>query len=332
MLRITVSKTGKGFERITEALLAVQNGTEEVVIDLEPGIYREKVEIRRSHVTLRGMGAPEETVIEFGDYAKASMPDGTLRQTFRSYVMLLDGDHLTLENLTVRNTAFPRKDVGQALALYADGDQLLVKNCHLESYQDTLFTGPLPPAPMTPGSFVGPKEFAERKLGKQRYENCVISGDVDFIFGSAQALFSNCEIVSRNGMTDADQAPKDGILGYVTAASTPEGSPVGYVFVDCKFTSDNCPPRSVYLGRPWRNFAKTILIRCELGKHIHPEGFHDWGKTESHETIDYGECQCFGEGADDGRRAIFVRRVGEKEAEQLLKFFEKASVFLMKRI
>ncbi|MBQ9489961.1 MAG: pectin methylesterase, partial [Lachnospiraceae bacterium] len=131
MLRITVSKTGKGFERITEALLAAQNGTEEVVIDLEPGIYREKVEIRRSHVTLRGMGEPEETVIEFGDYAKAIMPDGTLRQTFRSYVMLLDGDDLTLENLTVRNTAFPRKEVGQAIALYADGDDLLVRNCHL---------------------------------------------------------------------------------------------------------------------------------------------------------------------------------------------------------
>ncbi|MBE5863100.1 MAG: pectin methylesterase [Lachnospiraceae bacterium] len=323
MLRITVSKTGKGFERITEALLAVQNGTEEVVIELEPGIYQEKLEIRRNHVTLRGMGAPEETVIEFGDYAKASMPDGTLRQTFRSYVMLLDGDHLTLENLTIRNTAFPRKEVGQAIALYADGDDLLIRNCRLESYQDTLFTGPLPPTPMTPGSFVGPKEFAERRLGKQRYENCVICGDVDFIFGSAQALFSRCEIVSRNGLTEADQAPEKGILGYVTAASTPKDSPIGYVFVDCRFTSENCPPESVYLGRPWRNFAKTILIHCELGAHIHPEGFHDWNKKESHETTGFGEFQCYGPGADASRRAPFVRSITAEEANMMIKFFSK---------
>lgn len=321
MLRRNVSKNGEGYQTIMEALETIPEGTEEVIISIGPGVYREKVEVRRNHVTLRGLGKPEETVIEFGDYAKASMPDGNLRQTFRSYVFLLDGDHLTLENLTVRNTAFPRKNVGQALALYADGNEILVRNCHLESYQDTLFTGPLPPTPMTPGSFVGPKEFAERRMGRQRYESCVISGDVDFIFGSAQALFFRCEIVSRNGLTEADQAPEKGILGYVTAASTPKESPVGYVFVECRFTSENCPPGSVYLGRPWRNYAKTALIRCELGAHVHPEGFHDWNKTESHETTEFGEFQCHGPGADVSRRASFVRTFTAEEVKKMTEFF-----------
>ncbi len=324
MIHLQISKDSSKtpYATIGAALAALpEDKAQPVILTLDPGIYEEVVEIRRSHVTLRGQGKPEDTVIQFGNYANMKMEDGSKRGTFRSYTMLLDGDGITLENLTVRNTAFPRSKVAQALALYADGDGILVKNCRLESFQDTLFTGPLPPTPNIPGSFVGPKEFDERRVGRQIYENCVITGDVDFIFGSAMAKFYRCELVSRNAAAKADQAPESGILGYVTAASTPKGYPVGYVFEECRFSGEECPEGSVFLGRPWRNYAKTVLIRCELGAHIHPLGFHDWNKPEAHETIYYGEFECYGPGAEPSGRADYVRKLTEQEAKECLDFF-----------
>ena len=323
-MELTVSRSGRTgtYPSVSAAVIAaMQEPIEEAVILVEPGIYEEVVEVRRPFVTIRGLGKPEETVIQYGNYANMLMEDGSKRGTFRSYVMLLDGDENRLENLTIRNTAFPRKKVGQALALYADGDGIRVQNCHLESYQDTLFTGPLPPAPLSPGGFTGPKEHDERKLGRQIYDKCVISGDVDFIFGSAMALFRDCELISRNGLTEADQAPNGSILGYVTAASTPEGAPAGYVFAHCRFSAVDCPAGSVYLGRPWRDFAQTILYDCELGEHIHPQGFHDWNKWQAHDTIFYGECQNHGPGAEVAGRAEFVRQMNEKEINEILSVF-----------
>ena len=290
------------------------NYAEPVEILVEPGVYEEVVEIRRPFVTVKGAEGPEKTILQYGNYANMLMEDGSKRGTFRSYVCLLDGDENSLEGLTIRNTAWPRSKVAQAIALYADGDGIFVKNCHLESYQDTLFTGPLPPTAMIPGGFTGPKEFDERRMGRQIYEDCVIKGDVDFIFGSAMALFRNCDLVSRNGNAQAEQAPESGILGYVTAASTPEGYSVGYVFDRCRFLGEGCPKGSVYLGRPWRDHAKTVLLDCELGAHIHPSGFHDWNKTKARETVCYGEYQSFGEGADFSGRAPFVTRLTESQA------------------
>lgn len=318
----TVSAAVEGIQKWDRELQKCGSEDQDVALILvEPGIYEEVVELRRSNVTIKGTGSPEETIIQYGNYANMIMEDGGKRGTFRSYVMFLDGDHVTLENLTIRNTAFPRKQVGQALALYADGDGFLARNCHLESFQDTLFTGPLPPTPMSPGGFIGPKEHDERKLGRHIYDKCVIKGDVDFIFGSAMALFQECEIVSRNGLTPADQAPETGILGYVAAASTPEGCPVGYAFYKCRFTAERCPAGSVFLGRPWREYAQTELIQCELGEHIHPQGFHDWKKTQAHETIRYGEYQCHGPGAGRLGRADYARQLDEARAREILRFF-----------
>lgn len=317
MLQYIVSKTLQGdncFSTVNEAISALPSDTDTpVTILIKPGTYHEKIELSRPNTILLGEDA-ETTVITYDDYANQIMPDGSKRGTFRSYTLFLNADDITLENLTVRNAAFPRSKAGQALALYADGDRILVKNCRLKSYQDTLFTGPLPPAPLSPGGFTGPKEFDERIVGRQLYQNCYICGDIDFIFGSAIAYFENCEIAS----VYSEELPldKDGntpVYGYGTAASTPEGYPYGYVFKHCDFTS-TCPDRSVYLGRPWRNFAKTVLLNCNLGPHIRPEGFHDWNKKEAHDTILYAEYQSTGEGAASDQRAPFVKQLSEVEA------------------
>ncbi len=293
-----------------------ENASAPVNILLAPGIYKEKLWIRRDHLTIKGLGeTPEETIITYDDYATMLMEDGSKRGTFRSYTLLFDGDDNRLENLTVENTSAPRRKVGQAVALYADGDRMIIRDCVLRSFQDTLFTAPLPPTPMSLGGFTGPKEFEPRKLGHQLYDNCVISGDVDFIFGSAVAWFEHCAIISRfSADLPESEKNKPGICGYTTAASTPEGEPFGYVFHECDFQNDGCPKGSIYLGRPWRDYAKTVLLNCTLDEHISPEGFHDWGKPQAHDSILYAEYKSSGPGASPETRASFVKQLSDAEA------------------
>lgn len=320
MRKLTVSPnanetTENCYPTIMQAIASIPTDNRDpVTIEVAPGTYHEKVTLDRPNVRLVGSSA-EECVITYGDYAKDLMPDGSKRGTFRSYTFLLDADHVTLENLTIRNSACPRSKVEQAIALYADGDGLTIRSCRLESYQDTLFTGPLPPTAIKPGGFVGPKEFAERRVGHQYYKDCYICGDIDFIFGSAIAYFENCEIASvfsEELSPDADgNAP---VYGYATAASTPEDSPYGYVFDHCRFTS-SCPKNSCYLGRPWRDYAKTVLLNCYLGDHIRPEGFHDWNKPNAREHAFYAEYNSTGPGAyGKEQRASFVHALSDEEA------------------
>lgn len=317
MLTFTVSKTSgsrEHFSTIKEALAGIPQDTcEPVTIFIRPGVYYEKLELSRPYVTLIGESA-ESVVIAWGDHANQLMDDGSKRGTFRSYTMLLQSHDITLSALTIRNTSAPRSKAGQAIALYADGDRLAIKDCRLESFQDTLFTGPLPPNPLTPGGFTGPGEFRERIVGRQFYQNCRICGDIDFIFGSATAWFEDCEI--KSVYSEPLTPDKDGnppVYGYVTAASTYEEYPYGYVFHHCRFTGTS-PKGSVYLGRPWRNYARTVLLNCHLGSHIKKEGFHDWNKKEARSSILYAEYQSTGEGAAPEGRAPFVKQLTCAEA------------------
>ncbi len=304
------------FPTLSDALAHIPADTDEqVTIMLKPGLYHEKVTINRPYVTIQGEDA-KTTTITWDDYANALMPDGSKMGTFRSYTMFLDSHDITLSNITVQNASGPRAKAGQAIALYADGDRIIVEHCRLESHQDTLFTGPLPPTVIQPGGFVGPKEFSPRINGRQFYKNCFICGDIDFIFGSATAYFEDCELYSLYDQTVASLSTEPPLVcGYVTAASTPEGQDYGYVFSHCLFTG-NCPKKSVFLGRPWRNYAKTVILNCELERHIHPQGFHDWNKPAARDTCFYGEYQNTGDGADPNAklRAPFIHHLSSEEA------------------
>nr|WP_296484172.1 pectinesterase family protein [uncultured Acetatifactor sp.] len=304
-MRLTVGKGGQ-FDKIGEALQYAQDcGEEERIIHIFPGVYYEKLEIRQEGLILEGESA-EDTIITYDDYANALMPDGEKRGTFRSYTMLVDAPRVRLVNLTIENSAAPQNIVGQAIALYAEGEGIVVKNCRLLGAQDTLFTGPLPPKEVMPGGFRGPKEFAPRIDGRQYYENCYICGTVDFIFGSATAYFENCTLESL---------PRE--EGYVTAGSSPEGQKYGYVFSHCRFVGEG-PENSIYLGRPWRDHAKTVILNSYLGAHIRREGWHDWGKEQAHETAYYAEYHNEGPGAE-GERVPWAHILTDEEVKEYTK-------------
>lgn len=279
------------------------------ILELEAGVYEEKIELRRPYTMLKGAGA-DKTVIRWHDAAFTILEDGMKRGTFRSYTMLVDAAQVTIANLTIENTAGkPRETSGQCVALYADGDGFLCSNVTLRSHQDTLFTAPLPPKEVEKNGFLGPKQFAPRTPQRHIYTNCRIYGDVDFIYGGAAAWFEGCEIIFDDGR----DAQNGGEAGYCTAASTPEGQKYGYVFSHCRFLSTGDEEGCVLLGRPWREFAKTVLLSCYLGKHIAPCGWGDWGKPAFHEHGYYAEYGSTGPGAA-GQRVPYVHLLTEEEA------------------
>lgn len=203
-------------------------------------------------------------------------------ETFDSYTLKVMGNDIKFKNLTIENTA---GRVGQAVALHVEGDRCSFENCKFLGNQDTI--------------------FASGENSRQYFTNCYIEGTVDFIFGSSTALFEKCHIHSK---TD----------GYVTAASTPKWVAYGYVFKDCKLTADKAATK-VYLGRPWRDFAKTVFINCEMGKHILPEGWNNWGRPETEKTTFYAEYGSKGEGSNTQSRVKWAHQLSEKEASSYTK-------------
>ena len=132
-----------------------------------------------------------------------------------------------------------------------------------------------------------------------------LCGEIDFIFGSATAYFKNCTLFALNR--------NEPINSYYTAPSTYEGQAFGYVFDNCTFTG-NCPPKSVALSRPWRIHAKVVLLNCEYSDQIIDEGFTDWNKPESHETVYYAEYNGHGDGYKPEKRAAYVHQLDEAQA------------------
>jgi pectinesterase len=311
------AKGDKEYLHISDALEYSKNyAGMKVIIHIASGVYNERLVIKQDNISFIGEDK-DTTKITYSDSAWDVMPDGDKRGTFRTPSVFIDCDNFFAKNISFCNEAGQGSKVGQAIAVYADGDHLVFEDCIFDAFQDTLFAAPLPLKEMQIGGFKGPKEFAPRRLGRHLYRNCYIAGNIDFIFGGAIAYFEGCELFMK--CRDED------INGYVVAPSTFEGQKYGFVFNHCHFTS-NCPPESAYLGRPWRNFAKAVVINSEIDGHIRKEGWHDWNKKDAWDTMFFAEYGNFGEGAFN-ERAPFVKMLTKEEAgeytiEKVLGFYE----------
>lgn len=147
LFEVSLEREG-AYRSISAALEAaercVPDATVPVRVLVAPGEYRERVEIRRPHVTLEGETAESVRIVR-GLGAKMPSEDGSGQDgrlgTFRTYTVLVDADDVTLAGLTIENDAGDSRKVGQAIALYADGDRLVVDTCRILGHQDTLFWG-----------------------------------------------------------------------------------------------------------------------------------------------------------------------------------------------
>lgn len=305
MLTITVAQDGSGdFASVSEAVLAVPYACA-AEIRIGPGVYREKLVCEKQDITLIGAGM-ESTRIVWGDGGKLPHPDGRPTHTFRSYTAFFRGIELRVRDLTIENDAGPGAKVGQAVAAYVDCSHTLFENVRLLGNQDTLFCAPLPEKEREKDGFLGPRGLAPRRASAQYYHDCEIAGDIDFIFGGADALFEQCVLRTvNNGLPHS----------WVTAPSgSAEG--LGFVFWDCDFVSDSCPQGTVYLGRPWRPTGKTAVLASRLGAHIAPEGFAGWNDRTDSDLARFAEAGNTGAGACP--RGPWVQALDETQAGALL--------------
>ena len=193
MLTITVAQDGSGdFASIAEAVLAVPY-EEEALVQVGPGLYREKLICEKRCITLRGAGA-DRTRLVWGDGGKLPHKDGRPTHTFRSYTAFFSGGTLCVEDMTIENDAGPGAQAGQAVAAYVDSARAVFRRVKLLGNQDTLFCAPLPEKEREKDGFLGPRSLAPRRPTAQYYTECEIAGDIDFIFGGGDALFENCTL------------------------------------------------------------------------------------------------------------------------------------------
>lgn len=252
------------------------------VIFVKKGTYKEKLIVPSWLTNIEICGEDRDnTIITYDDHANVFIP-GTDRKmgTFRTYTVRVDGNDITFRNITIENNA---ARLGQAVALHTQGDRITFVNCRILGNQDTVYTGGI--------------------NTRLYFKDCHIEGTTDFIFGPSTAWFENCTILSR---TDS----------YITAASTPQNVEYGYVFNRCKIVAAEGVSK-VYLGRPWRPYAHTLFMNCQLGKHILPVGWHNWSNTQNETTARYCEYNNHGEGAATKERAAWTRQLTRKEAAKV---------------
>ncbi|WP_255510515.1 pectinesterase family protein [Flavobacterium sp. GSA192] len=281
--KITVTQDGSGdFKTVQAAIDAANTEKESVLIYIKKGIYKEKLVIPSSKAGLKLVGENKDnTIITYDDYSGKVNPNSKRNiGTSDSYTLLVRADDVRIENLTIENTWCEK---GQAVSLCAKGNRFIIRNSKILGCQDTLLTD-------------GDGYY-------QYYENCYIDGTTDFIFGPAIAVFENCIINSK----------KD---SYVTAASTPENQQFGYVFLNCVLIAD-ANVTKVFLGRPWRPYAKTVFMNCNLGSHILAEGWNPWKDerfADKTKTAFYAEYNNKGKGAKTDKRVAWSHQLTKKEA------------------
>lgn len=277
---MTVAKDGSGdYTSIQAAVDASKSFPyERITIHIKNGVYHEKVKVHSWNPKISFIGeSKEKTIITNDDYFDKI--DRGRNSTFFTYTLRINANDFHAENLTIKNTA---GQVGQAVALHVEGDRATFKNCRILGNQDTIYLA--------------------GEGSRQYFKDSYIEGTTDFIFGQATAVFEDCEIHSKAN-------------SYVTAASTPESQAFGFVFKDCKLTADSDVTK-VYLGRPWRKYARTVFLNCWLGDHIRPKGWDNWSNPANEKTAFYAEFNSSGPGAAPQKRVGWSHQLTEQQAKK----------------
>lgn len=280
-INIVVSIDGTGdATTIQDAVNMVpDNNTKRRIIFIRNGVYEEKILVPKEKTNIALIGESAEGVILTWDDYSGKIVNGDTLGTSTSYSFAVDADDFTAMNLTFENSAGP---VGQAVALRTHGDRHSFYRVRFIGHQDTYYSrGPY----------------------RNYLKDCYIEGTTDYIFGRSTVVFENCVIHSL----------KTG--SYITAASTEPDTEFGYVFFNSRFTAADGIER-VYLGRPWRPYAKTVIINSYLDAFLHPEGWSVWRGNENHRTCYYAEYENFGPGAETTSRIDWSHQLTSAEREK----------------
>jgi lysophospholipase L1-like esterase len=242
-------------------------------IVVHPGVYPEQVVVapRRAPLLIRSLtGDPADVVVTSdlrqGDLGATGMPVVQECATFT-----VDADDVTLRHLTIRNTYDKRRGTDvpdqQALALRTRGTRIVVEGCRLLGRQDTLL--------------LDSRSFAQ--VSHVLVRDCLVVGDVDFVYGRATALIEGGEVRSCGA-------------GYVAAPSTVLENPRGFLFRGVRFTADDdVEPGSVRLARPWHPGGRpeaagqALFVDCTVGPHVAADRWADMGGYSWRTDARFGE-------------------------------------------
>lgn len=215
-------------------------------------------------------------------------------------VAVVEGQGFKAKGIQVRNTAGPAGH--QAVALRVSADKSSFYQCTFDSFQDTLYVHNY----------------------RQFYRDCTIKGTIDYIFGNAWAVFQNCRLTAK----------KSTIVGqvnvYTAQGKTDRGQTTGISFQSCTFdaTTDlarNSKAFPTYLGRPWKAYATTVLLRSRILAHVRPQGWLPWNASNfGLRTSYFAEYQSSGPGALPSSRVAWSKQI--KTVTDANKY--QASVFI----
>ena len=278
-----VAKDGSGdFEKIQDAIDASKAfPPERITIYIKNGVYEEKVKVHEWNTLMSLVGESKElTIITYSDFFD-KINKGR-NSTFYTPTLSVEADDFYARNLTIRNEA---GKVGQAVALSIVSNRSKVEDCRILGNQDTV--------------------YASGEGNRQYFLNCEIEGTTDFIFGSAVAFFESCIIRSLDN-------------SFITAASTNKDEKYGFVFKDCKLIAIDGVDK-VYLGRPWRTYAQTVFINCEMRSHILPAAWDNWNNKDAEKSGFYGEYDCTGPGFKPAQRVKWSHQLSKSQAKKYKK-------------
>ncbi|KAM0936208.1 putative pectinesterase [Dioscorea sansibarensis] len=270
---VVVAKDGSGdYKTVGEAVaVAPAKSKKRYVIRIREGRYEENVEVHKKKTNLMFVGDGRDKTVITGS---RNVVDGST--TFRSATLAVAGEGFLARSLRIENTAGPSKH--QAVALRVNADQAAFYDCDIFGYQDTLYVH----------SF------------RQFFKNCTIQGTVDFIFGNAAVVFQNCDIQAR--------LPNHNQKNMITAQSRDNiNEPTGIVIQDCRITATpdlepNKTSIKTFLGRPWKEYSRTVIIKSEIGDLVEPEGWHEWNGEFGLKTLFYAEYMNNGRGSSTEER------------------------------
>jgi PelA/Pel-15E family pectate lyase len=197
--------------------------------------------------------------------------------TSASYSVYIGGHDFSAENITFENSF----GIGsQAVAVLVEADRAVFRKCRFLGWQDTLYA----------------------KNGRQYYKDCYIEGHVDYIFGQAAAVFENCLIHSKGD-------------GYITAPMRfGSDEPSGFVFINSTLTSENTT-NGIYLGRPWRDYGRTVFINTKMDAAVRPEGWHHW-EPRREKTAYFAEYGSTGSGSKPDARVAWAHKLSDAEVKE----------------
>ncbi|XP_010917364.1 pectinesterase [Elaeis guineensis] len=245
---------------------APTESTKRYVIYVKRGVYNENVDIKKKwwNIMLVGDGMGQ-TIIS----GSRNFVDGWT--TYRSATFAVSGKGFIARDLTIENTAGPSKH--QAVALRSDSDLSVYYRCSFLGYQDTLYAHAL----------------------RQFYRECLITGTVDFVFGNAAAVFQNCVLLARRPLPDQKNS--------VTAHGRKDPNQnTGFALQFCNISADSdlagfTNSTATYLGRPWKEYSRTVFMQSYLGGLLRPEGWLEWDGNFALDTLYYAEYMNSGPGS-----------------------------------